>query len=59
MEFDKIKSPFLTKRDFFAPSGVIFSAVSVIYLLPGLTSPILIQFTPSSRVVIKFLIGRG
>ena len=59
MEFDNIKSPILTSLDFFAPSIVIFSAVSVIYFSPGLTSPIFIQFTPSLFVVIKFFIGLG
>ena len=57
IELERIKSPSFTKRDFLAPSGVIFSAVSVIYLLPGFTSPIFIQFTPSSAM--NDLIGLG
>lgn len=59
MEFERIKSPFLTARDFFAPSRVIFSAEDVIYLSPGFTSPILIQFVPVESVVIYYFIGRG
>ena len=59
IELDKIKSPGFTLRDFFAPSRVIFSADDVIYFSPGFTSPILIQFTPSASVVIKFFIGLG
>ena len=46
MELERMKSPFFTSLDFFAPSGVIFSSVDVIYLLLGFTSPIFIQFTP-------------
>ena len=59
MELDRMKLPFCTLRDFCAPSGVILSAVLVIYLASGSTSPILIQFTPPISFVMKFFIGRG
>jgi len=59
MELERIKSPLNTSRDLTIPSGLIFSLVVVIYLNPGLTSPILTQLIPSLLVVMKSSIGRG
>ena len=59
IELDKIKSPDFTKRDFLAPSVVIFSLQKVTYFESESVSPIFIQFTPLSSLVIKFLIGLG
>ena len=50
IELERIKSPLCTKRDFFKPSGLIFSLVDVMYLEPSWASPILIQFIPIFRI---------
>lgn len=59
IEFDKMKSPFFTCRDFKTPSGIIFSAVFVIYIESADVSPIFIQLIPLGSFVINLFIGRG
>ena len=59
IEFESIRSPTLTFRDFLAPIDVIFSSVRVTSLLFAGISPIFTQFTPSSDLVIYSIIGRG
>ena len=58
IELERRKSPFLTNRDFNAPSLVIFCFVLTIYFELSV-SPIFIQFIPSSLCVIYFSIGLG
>ena len=53
------KSPGYTFLLFLSPSGLIFSFVCTIYFPSLATSPILIQFMPSSASVKNAFIGLG
>jgi chemotaxis methyl-accepting protein methylase len=59
IEFDKIKSHFLTNLDFFAHSFVIFCFVLLIYFEIFFVSQIFIQFTQSLSSVKNLDIGLG